>query len=149
MKTCINTFSSFSQRDSAFKYLQLANKERAFFTKKTISNLAAFQQVLLDRQLKLKDLQREEIEKQGRVRMYVLIATLLVFLGFGAVLLYNYLQKKKANFLLAAQKEEIETTFTKTQIDPKSTHTIRKASLTWRTYRRHCPRNTKPVKLRQ
>jgi len=106
-------FQQFSQRDSAFKYLQLANKERAFFTKKTISNLAAFQQVLLDRQLKLKDLQRDEVEKQGRVRMYVLIATLLVFLGFGAVLLYNYLQKKKANFLLAAQKEEIETTLLK------------------------------------
>ena len=106
-------FQQFSQRDSAFKYLQLANKERAFFTKKTISNLAAFQQVLLDRQLKLKDLQREEIEKQGRVRMYVLIATLLVFLVFGAVLLYSYLQKRKANVLLASQKEQIETTLEK------------------------------------
>lgn len=106
-------FQQFSQRDSAFKYLQLANKERAFFTKKTISNLAAFQQVLLDRQLKLKDLQREEIEKQGRVRMYVLIATLLVFLVFGAVLFYSYLQKRKANVLLASQKEQIETTLEK------------------------------------
>ncbi|MDP1815955.1 MAG: ATP-binding protein [Leadbetterella sp.] len=106
-------FQQFSQRDSAFKYLQLANKERAFFTKKTISNLAAFQQVLLDRQLKLKDLQREEIEKQGGVRMYVLIATLLVFLVFGAVLLYSYLQKRKANVLLASQKEQIETTLEK------------------------------------
>lgn len=106
-------FRQFAQRDSAFKYLQLANKERAFFTKKTISNLAEFQQVLLDRQLKLKDLQREEIEKQGKVRMYVLIATLLVFLGFGAVLLYNYLQKKKANVLLASQKDQIESTLQK------------------------------------
>ncbi|MBK8820644.1 MAG: hypothetical protein IPN49_16740 [Saprospiraceae bacterium] len=40
-------FQRFSQRDSAFKYLQLANIERAVFTKKTISNLATFQQVLL------------------------------------------------------------------------------------------------------
>jgi len=106
-------FLRFSQPDSAFKYLNLAHKERAFFTKKTISNLAAFQQVLLDRQLKLKDLQREEIEKQGRVRMYALIAALLVFLGFGAILLYNYLQKRKANEILEVQKEQIESTLQK------------------------------------
>ena len=106
-------FQRFAQQDSAFKYLNLAQKERAFFTKKTISNLAEFQQVLLKRQLTLKDLEREKIETQGRIRMYVLIATLLVFLGFGAVLLYNYLQKKKANVLLASQKEEIQTTLLK------------------------------------
>jgi two-component system, NtrC family, sensor kinase len=106
-------FQRFTQPDSAFKYLNLAHKERAFFTKKTISNLAAFQQVLLDRQLKLKDLQREEIEKQGRVRMYALIAALLVFLGFGAILLYNYLQKRKANEILEVQKEQIESTLQK------------------------------------
>ena len=106
-------FQRFAQPDSAFKYLNLAHKERAVFTKKTISNLAAFQQVLLDRQLKLKDLQREEIEKQGRVRMYALIGALLVFLGFGAVLLYNYLQKRKANEILEVQKEEIQTTLSK------------------------------------
>jgi signal transduction histidine kinase len=106
-------FQRFAQPDSAFKYLQLANKERAFFTKKTISNLAEFQQVLLDRQLKLKDLQREEIEKQGRVRMYSLLTALFVFLVFGAVLLYSYLQKRKANILLASQKEQIESTLQK------------------------------------
>jgi two-component system, NtrC family, sensor kinase len=106
-------FQRFSQPDSAFKYLNLAHKERAFFTKKTISNLAAFQQVLLDRQLKLKDLQREEVEKQGRVRMYSLLIALFVFLVFGAVLLYSYLQKRKANVLLASQKEQIESTLEK------------------------------------
>jgi signal transduction histidine kinase len=106
-------FQRFSQRDSAFKYLQLANIERAFFTKKTISNLAEFQQVLLDRQLKLKDLQREEVEKQGKVRLYSLLIALFVFLVFGAVLLYSYLQKRKANVLLASQKEQIESTLEK------------------------------------
>jgi two-component system NtrC family sensor kinase len=106
-------FRQFAQRDSAFKYLQLANKERAFFTKKTISNLAAFQQVLLNRQLTLKDLQREKVETQGRMRMYILLTALLVFLVFGAVLLYNYLQKRKANVILASQKEKIEFTLQK------------------------------------
>jgi two-component system, NtrC family, sensor kinase len=106
-------FQRFAQRDSSFKYLQLANKERAFFTKKTISNLAAFQQVLLDRQLKLKDLQREKVETQGRVRMYSLLTALFVFLVFGAVLLYSYLQKRKANVILASQKEQIESTLQK------------------------------------
>jgi len=106
-------FQRFSQSDSAFIYLRLAHKERDVFTKRTISNLADFQQVLLKRQLTLKDLEREKIETHGRIRMYVLIATLLVFLGFGAVLLYYYLQKKKANVLLASQKEEIQTTLLK------------------------------------
>ena len=103
-------FQHFAQRDSTFKYLSLANKERAVFTKKTISNLAAFQQVLLKRQLTLKDLQREKIETQGRVRMYILLITLIVFLVFGAALLYSYLQKRKANLLLASQKKQIEST---------------------------------------
>lgn len=103
-------FQRFTQPDSAFKYIVLAHKERSAFSKKTISNLATFQQVLLNRQLALKDLQREKIETQGRMRMYVLLTALLVFVAFGAVLLYNYLQKKKANVLLASQKEEIQST---------------------------------------
>ncbi|MBK9044953.1 MAG: two-component sensor histidine kinase [Saprospiraceae bacterium] len=103
-------FQRFSQRDSAFKYLQLANIERAVFTKKTISNLATFQQVLLKRQLALKDLTRQKIEAEGRMRMYILLTALFVFVAFGVVLLYSYLQKKKANVLLASQKEEIQIT---------------------------------------
>jgi two-component system NtrC family sensor kinase len=103
-------FQRFSQRDSAFKYLQLANIERAVFTKKTISNLATFQQVLLKRQLALKDLTRQKIEAEGRMRMYILLTALFVFVAFGVVLLYSYLQKKKANVLLASQKEEIQST---------------------------------------
>ncbi len=106
-------FQRFAQPDSALKYTVLAHKERAAFTKKTITNLAAFQQVLLNRELTLKDLQREKIETQGRMRMYILLTALLVFLAFGAVLLYNYLQKKKANVLLASQKEEIQSTLSK------------------------------------
>ena len=103
-------FQRFAQPDSSFKYLKLAYTERAVFTKKTISNLAAFQQVLLKKQLTLKDLQREKIETQGRMRMYILLTALLVFVGLGAVLSYNYLQKKKANVILASQKEEIQST---------------------------------------
>jgi len=103
-------FQRFAQPDSAFKYIVLAHKERAAFTNKTISNLATFQQVLLSRQLALKDLEREKIETQGRMQMYILLTALFVFVAFGAVLLYNYLQKKKANVLLASQKEEIQST---------------------------------------
>ncbi len=118
-------FQRFAERDSAFKYLYLANKERAVFTKKTISNLAAFQQELLKRQLALKDLQREKIEEQGRMRMYILLTALLFFVTFGAVLLYNYLQKKKANVLLASQKVNPKHALN-TQIHPDPTHPIRK-----------------------
>ncbi|MBK8820643.1 MAG: hypothetical protein IPN49_16735 [Saprospiraceae bacterium] len=44
------------------------------------------------------------------MRMYILLTALFVFVAFGVVLLYSYLQKKKANVLLASQKEEIQST---------------------------------------
>ncbi|MEZ4904727.1 MAG: ATP-binding protein [Spirosomataceae bacterium] len=106
-------FQRFGQRDSAYLYLELASKERNAFTKKTISNLAAFQKVLLKNQLLLKDLQREKVEAQGKARMYILLTVLTVFVLLGAVLSYGFFQKKKANELLAAQKEEILSTLSK------------------------------------
>jgi two-component system, NtrC family, sensor kinase len=105
-------FQKFQKSDSAYKYLDLAYKERTRLNNKTISNLAAFQQSLLKKQLALKDLERGKIEIQSRTRTYILTAILLVFILFGAVLFYYYQQKKKANILLASQKEEIQSTLT-------------------------------------
>ena len=102
-------FQQFEQPDSAFKYLQLANIERAAFSENKINNLALFQQTLLKRQLQLKNLEKDKLEMQTKNKMYILWIILIVVLIFGAILYYSYRQKHKANTLLSLQKEEIQT----------------------------------------
>jgi len=105
-------FQKFGQQDSAFKYLQLASDQRAFFTQKTIKNLSSFQQVLLNKQMLLKDLEKKQIERQAQYRTYLFLAAILVFVVLGTVLLYSNRQKQKSNALLTQQKEEIQTALT-------------------------------------
>ena len=102
-------FQHFEQTDSAYKYLQLANTERAVFSEKKINSLALFQQTLLKRQMKIKDLEKEKLEMQTKNEMYFLWAVLIAFLIIGSILYYSYRQKQKANVLLSFQKEEIQS----------------------------------------
>ena len=108
-----NMFEHFQQverQDSAFYYLKLASKERAYFSNKKIKDLAAFQQVLLKKQLLLKDLQRDKIETQARIRSYFLLSVLLFFVLVGSVFLFSYRRKLKANKVLQDQKDKVEST---------------------------------------
>jgi len=106
-------FQKFGEPDSAIKYLQLARDTSDYFSRKTIKNLAAFQEVLLEKQLKLKDLEKAQIERQSQNRTLLFGGAVLVFIVVGGTLFYNNRQKVKANKLLAAQKQEIQSTLDK------------------------------------
>jgi two-component system, NtrC family, sensor kinase len=93
-------FQKFEKQDSAFKYLQLSSEQRTIFSQKTISNLAAFQQVLLNKQLRLKNLEKKQIESQAKNRTYLFVAVFFVFIVIGAMLFYSNHQKQKTNVLL-------------------------------------------------
>jgi len=106
-------FLRFDQPDSAFIYLELAHQERAILTDQKIANLAAFQQVLLERERRVNILEKEKIEIQSRNRTYAMLTGLVVFVLIGLILYRSNRQKQKANMLLAKQKDEIQSTLTK------------------------------------
>ncbi|SHO61652.1 sensor histidine kinase [Algoriphagus zhangzhouensis] len=103
-------FSHFNQPDSAYKYLELAFYEKRKFTEQNIKNLAAFQEVLLEREKKLSTIETEKLELQNQYRTNFLLTILAVLMLLGGILIYSYRQKNKDNKLLAMQKEEIQST---------------------------------------
>lgn len=103
-------YSHFNQPDSAAKYLELAFYEKKRFNEQNIKNLAAFQEVLLEREKKLSTLETEKLELENRYQTYFFITILGILLMLGGFLIYSYRQKNKDNKLLAKQKEEIQST---------------------------------------
>lgn len=102
-------FSNFNQPDSAFKYLKLAFYEKKKFTDQNTKNLAAFQDVLLEREKKLSEIETEKLELQSQYKTNFLLMIIAVFLVLAIILIYNYRRQNKANKLLAKQKEEIHS----------------------------------------
>ena len=96
------------QRDSAFKYLNLTMVYKDSVFTDRLKNLAEFQSLTLSQQRHLQDLENEKIETQNKIRLYVLIAALIVFMIIALLLYRNTRNRKKANKILQSQKEEIE-----------------------------------------
>ena len=94
--------------DSAYKYLQLAMAAKNVDYKNQIENLAHFQSITLSHEEQLQLLEKEKIETQNKIRLYVLIAALIVFIIIALLLYRNTRNRKKANKILQSQKEEIE-----------------------------------------
>jgi C4-dicarboxylate-specific signal transduction histidine kinase len=102
-------FQYFNQPDSTFKYLELAYLERSVLTKRKLSNLADFQQILLNRERVLSNLEKENLAIQSKYQTYFFLIILVVFIVIGIILLRGNRQKEKANILLAEQKDKIES----------------------------------------
>ena len=94
--------------DNAYKYLQLAMAAKNVDYKNQIENLAHFQSITLSHEEQLQQLEKEKIETQNKIRLYVLIAALIVFIIIALLLYRNTRNRKKANKILQSQKEEIE-----------------------------------------
>ncbi|MBI4648369.1 MAG: tetratricopeptide repeat protein, partial [Bacteroidia bacterium] len=82
---------------------KIAEMQSRYETEKKEKELELMEKV---KQLEI-DKKMEEVAKQKRF-IYILTAGLFILLLFSSVLYRNYLQKKKANALLAKQKEELE-----------------------------------------
>ncbi len=101
-------FSKFGDRDSAYKYLELASTERDYFSQKTIRNMALFQEALLKKQDEIKELEKETIQAQALTRTYYLASIIGIFLVLAISLYVGFRQKQKANTVLARQKDEVQ-----------------------------------------
>lgn len=97
-----------NMRDSAYKYLNLAFHFKDSLHKIRVANLSAFQNVSFDEAIRLKNIEKNRIEAEAKIRTYSLIAGLIIASFVGIILYRNNLQKKKSNLLLKEQKEEIE-----------------------------------------
>lgn len=98
------------QQDSIQKYAGLAIAAKDSISNYRLQNMAAFQQVLLEDQLRLQNIEREKNEFQNKIRIYILSAGLVVILLIAFLLYRNNRQKHTANLVLKEQKNKVEIT---------------------------------------
>ncbi len=94
--------------DSAFAYLKLAASLHDSLNKIEKENLLTYQNKNLDEQMRVKNLEEEKTKTQTQVRIYALLSAIFVCMLIAFLLYRNNRHRKKANELLAKQKEEIE-----------------------------------------
>ena len=96
--------------DSAYKYKKLAAISNDSTYKAEIASLTKVQSMTFDEQLKLKELDDEKAATKNKIRMYALLAGLVVFFIIGLLLYRNNRQKQKANEVLATTLNTLKAT---------------------------------------
>jgi signal transduction histidine kinase/Tfp pilus assembly protein PilF len=103
-------FDHLGRTDSATVYLKLAKSLSDSLSEEERKNLLAFQDVVVDEQVKLEKLEREKIETRQKLRIYLLTAGIVVFIAIVFLLYRNNRNRKKANETLRQRNEKIENT---------------------------------------
>jgi signal transduction histidine kinase len=101
-------YRQLNQKDSAYKYLDLAFQMKDSLYKVRLANLSAFQNVSFDETLRLESLEREKIKNEANIRLYSLLSGLIAVSLIGLILYRNNIQRTKSNKILQSQKDEIE-----------------------------------------
>ncbi len=94
--------------DSAYKYLEAAG-----ITKDSLNSLEKmkqFQNIGFDAQVKLQQLEKEQIQTQNKIRMYSMLSGLFVFVLIALILYRNNRQKQKANIVLGKTLSDLKST---------------------------------------
>jgi len=98
--------------DSAYKYQGLALAARDKHYETTVKSLADFQRLSFKTQLRVQSLEKERAATQTRVRTYVLLGAIGVFMLLSAIFYRNNRQKHKANKILESTLEHLKATQT-------------------------------------
>lgn len=99
-----------NNEDSVFKYLQLTLQTKDSLYKIRIKDLADFQTVGFNEQLRLQNIEKEKAAYQNKVRTYALLAGIVVFLLVALILYRNNRQKHKANKVLERTLSDLKAT---------------------------------------
>ncbi len=124
-----NLFKSYQLRnqfDSAYKYQGLTLAANDSIYKSRIKSLADFQNLGFKEQLRLRDVEKEKLVYQSKIRTYAMLAGIGVFMLIAFLFYINNRNRKKANALLQRQKEKTEQqkdNVEKTLAELKSTQT--------------------------
>jgi two-component system NtrC family sensor kinase len=103
-------FDKMGSIDSATIYLKLAKSLSDSLNDEERKNLLAFQDIVVDEQVKLEKLEKEKIEAREKLRIYLLMSGILVFMVIVFLLSRNNRNRKKTNEILRQRNEEIENT---------------------------------------
>ena len=101
-------FDQLGRTDSATVYLKLAKSLSDSLSVEERKNLLAFLDVVVDEQAKLEKLEKEKIETREKLRIYLLLSGIVVFIVIVFLLYRNNQHRKKTNETLRQRNEEIE-----------------------------------------
>ena len=103
-------FDQLGRPDSAIVYLKLSKSLSDSLSQEERKNLLAFLDVVVDEQAKLEKLEKEKIETREKLRVYLLLAGIVVFIVIVFLLYRNNQHRKKTNETLRQRNEKIENT---------------------------------------
>jgi signal transduction histidine kinase len=98
--------------DSAYKYQGLALAARDKKYESTVKSLADFQKLSFKVQLRAQALEKERATAQSRLRTYLLLGAMGVFMLLAAIFYRNNRQKQKANEVLESTLDNLKATQT-------------------------------------
>jgi len=98
------------QFDSAFKYQGLALNAQDSLYRERIRNLADFQNMSFDEQLRLQNLEKEKVVYQNKIRTYFLLAGIAVLLLLAIFFYINNRQKHKAKIKIEQAYNNLKAT---------------------------------------
>jgi signal transduction histidine kinase len=96
--------------DSAFKYQGLALVTKDSLNKVRIRNLADFQNLSFQEQIRIANLEKEKAAYQNKIRIWSLLVGIAVILLIAMILYRNNRQKNKANLILQKTLSELKST---------------------------------------
>ncbi len=106
--TLADIYRSLGKSDSVLVYLQLATVAKdSLFSAEKIKQL---QNIGFDEQLRLQELEKENIRNKNRIRMYALLIGLAIFLLVALLLYRNNRQRRKANEVLENTLDDLKST---------------------------------------
>ncbi|HWC54194.1 MAG TPA: ATP-binding protein [Chitinophagaceae bacterium] len=105
-----SAFDRLGQSDSAIVYLKWAKALSDSLNQEERKNLLAFQDVVVDEQVKLEQLEKEKIETESKVRTNSLIGGLIILSLIGLILYRNNKKEKKAKIILEGTLRELKST---------------------------------------
>ncbi|HEX6847396.1 MAG TPA: ATP-binding protein [Chitinophagaceae bacterium] len=101
-------FDQMGRADSAIVYLKLSKSLSDSLSIEERKNLLAFQDVVVEEQVKLEKLEKEKIETREKLRIYLLLSGIVVFTVIVVLLYRNNRVRKKTNDILQQRNKEIE-----------------------------------------
>jgi signal transduction histidine kinase len=104
------SFDRLDRTDSATVYLKLAKSLSDSLNQEERKNLLEFQDVVVNEQAKFEKLEKERIEARGKLRTYLLMSGIVIFIVIVFFLYRNNQHRKKTNETLRQRNVEIERT---------------------------------------
>src|SRR6185295_3154946 len=101
-------FKTAHRYDSAFNYQELSIKIKdSLFN---VERIKQIQKMGFQEQQRQQSIENARLEYGNKIKLYLVLVALTVFLLFGIILMRKNIGKQKANVILQQQKEKVEST---------------------------------------